>query len=216
MFKLPQHYQWSSNTTASASHALTQPSPRIWSEPLSLPVAGFELRPLHIKDAATWASYLNLPEVFQHTSWNQPNISELENLIRSYNQAHAESPLRLGIYKIDAQIGAKIDEHNQNQQLCGTLGFHSISQVNHSAELAYDLHPNFWGRGLISHSARALIEWSFTQRHYQRIQATILPENLASIKVIERLGFHYEGRLRHYRRVRGEPRDYLMYSCLPK
>ena len=204
MFKLPQHYQWSSNTTASASHALTQPSPRIWSEPLSLPVAGFELRPLHIKDAATWASYLNLPEVFQHTSWNQPSVSELEYLIRSYNQAHDESPLRLGIYQ------------QGSQELCGTVGFHSISQVNHSAELAYDLHPDFWGRGLISHSARALIEWSFTQRHYQRIQATILPENLASIKVIERLGFQYEGLLRHYRMVRGEQRDYLMHSCLPK
>ena len=204
MFKLPQHYQWSSNTTASASHALTQPTPRIWSEPLSLPIAGFELRPLHIKDAATWASYINLPEVFQHTSWNQPSVSELEYLIRSYNQVHAESPLRLGIYQ------------QGSQELCGTVGFHSISQVNHSAELAYDLHPDFWGRGLISHSARALIEWSFTQRHYQRIQATILPENLASIKVIERLGFQYEGRLRHYRMVRGEPRDYLMYSCLPK
>jgi ribosomal-protein-alanine N-acetyltransferase len=203
MFKLPQHYQWSSNTTVCTNTVLTQPSTRIWQEPLSLPVAGFELRPLHINDATTWASYLNLPEVFQHTSWNRPSVTELEHLIRSYNQAHSESPLRLGIYQ------------QSSQDLCGTVGFHSISQVNHSAELAYDLHPNFWGRGLISHSARALINWSFTQRHYQRIQATILPENRASIKVIERLGFEYEGRLRHYRMVRGEPRDYLMYSCLP-
>jgi RimJ/RimL family protein N-acetyltransferase len=178
--------------------------PPIWQEPLSLPIDGFELKPIQLSDASTWAACLNLPEVFEHTSWNMPSVSELEMLIRSYNQGHADSPLQLGIYQ------------TSDHRLCGAIGFHTISQVNHSAELAYNLHPNFWGRGLITQSARSLINWGFTHRHYQRIQATILPENLASIKVIERLGFQYEGRLRNFRMVRGEPRDYLMYSFLPK
>ncbi|MEO2219574.1 GNAT family protein [Chromobacterium vaccinii] len=45
-----------------------------------------------------------------------------------------------------------------------------------------------------------------------RIQATVLPENTRSIRVLERVGFQREGLLRSYRMVRGPSRDFWMYS----
>ena len=35
-------------------------------------------------------------------------------------------------------------------ELIGTIGFHTVSDVNRTAEIAYDLAPDYWGRGIAS------------------------------------------------------------------
>lgn len=97
-------------------------------------------------------------------------------------------------------------------QLAGTVGFHTISQINRSAELAYNLAPEYWGRKLAQGAAAALCDWAFQVMQLNRIQATVLETNLASIKVLERSGFAREGYLKAYRMVRGKPGNFWMYS----
>ena len=48
----------------------------------------------------------------------------------------------------------------------------------------------------------------------ERIQATVVDTNAASVRVLEKTGFAREGLLRGYRRVRGAPRDLWMYARL--
>jgi RimJ/RimL family protein N-acetyltransferase len=95
------------------------------------------------------------------------------------------------------------------------VGFHTVSAINRTAEITYDVDPAYWGRGIASASCAAAVRWGFTIRKFVRIQATVLEGNLGSRRVLEKCHFAYEGTMRNFRMVRGEPRDYLLYAALP-
>lgn len=158
------------------------------------------LRPLRAPDIAVWASYLNNPAVYEHTSWNHPGIEELNLYLGNESDGQPDSRLRLAV----AIKGS--------DELVGTIGFHSVVPVNKVAELAYDLQPNFWGQGIASTVGKAVVNWAHRHVGMVRVQATILESNLKSIGTIERIGFAREGLLKSYRHVRGTPRDFFMYA----
>jgi RimJ/RimL family protein N-acetyltransferase len=95
------------------------------------------------------------------------------------------------------------------------VGFHSISAVNRTAEITYGVHPNMWGKGLATSLCAGAVQWGFSVKSWVRIQATTLESNAASQRVLRKLGFSLEGKLRNFRMVREVPRDYLMFSILP-
>jgi len=166
-------------------------------------LAGFSLRPMTAVDIGDWYAYLSDPAAIEHTSWSLGSAADLAPLIAEYNGGLPGSQRRFAIHS-----GAL-------NRLVGTIGFHTISPVNKTAELAYDLHPAFWGQGIASACVKAVIAWAVAQHAYVRIQATVLDSNGASARVLEKCGFQYEGTLRRYRFVRGVPRDYAMYAWLP-
>ena len=55
-------------------------------------------------------------------------------------------------------------------------------------ELGYRLHPAFWGRGLATEGAQALIESAFERLHLDRIVATTMADNTGSWRVLESAG----------------------------
>ena len=162
----------------------------------------FHLRAIRFEDAAAWYAYLSLPEVYRLTAWNLEGVEDLQVMMRHYASEESGAPIRFAIVRCG------------DDALVGTVGFHSLSLGNHSAELAYDLSPALQGQGLATLAARTAIRWMVTSRGFNRIQATALSENLPSIRVLERCGMRFEGLLRQFRNVRGELRDYRMFSLL--
>lgn len=81
-------------------------------------------------------------------------------------------------------------------------------------EMGWILHPNFTGQGYASEAARALIDFGFTQLWANRICANCNAANLASEKVMERIGMQKEGVLRQTRKLRGEYYDSCISSIL--
>lgn len=63
------------------------------------------------------------------------------------------------------------------------------------AEIGYALHPDVGGRGLATEAARATLGLAFTTYGFHRVYARIDEENLASVRVVERLGMRQEARL---------------------
>lgn len=59
-------------------------------------------------------------------------------------------------------------------------------------ELIYVYHVDTWGRGYATEAARGMIDYVFSRTSLERIYATIHPENRASTKVAEKLGFRWE------------------------
>ncbi|MFM9936081.1 MAG: GNAT family N-acetyltransferase [Novosphingobium sp.] len=57
-------------------------------------------------------------------------------------------------------------------------------------EIGYLLDPALWGRGLACEALTAVIDRAFTVHDLPRIQADVDPRNTASIRLLERLGFH--------------------------
>lgn len=84
----------------------------------------------------------------------------------------------------------------------------------HHAELGYELHPDYWGRGFITEANRALIDYGFRELDFHRIEACPLDENTASRRLLAKLGFSYEGNLRQRLFFRGEFKDQLYFSLL--
>ena len=71
-----------------------------------------------------------------------------------------------------------------------------------------------WGKGYAIDAGRTLINYGFAVLGLHRITAAIGPDNVASITVVERLGFTREGRLREHVFTNGTWRDSLLYSVL--
>ncbi|MGH8317068.1 MAG: GNAT family N-acetyltransferase [Steroidobacteraceae bacterium] len=174
---------------------------RIESPPASR-LQGIALRQLERSDLREWYDYLCAPAVVEHTSWNVHGIEDLEPLLSQYESTAASAPCRLAI----------VDE--TRSRLAGTIGFFVISDMHRTAELAYDLAPEYWGRGIATAACRAVTEWSYDTLRLVRVQATVLETNTRSEGVLQRCDFVYEGLLRAYRMVRGVPGNFKMYSRL--
>jgi RimJ/RimL family protein N-acetyltransferase len=61
-------------------------------------------------------------------------------------------------------------------------------------ELGYWLGEPHWGRRYATEAGRALIEAAHRIPHVETIAARVLPDNLASLRVLEKLGFHRAGK----------------------
>ena len=72
--------------------------------------------------------------------------------------------------------------------LIGSAGFTGRGSPGED-ELGYALHPDWWGRGLMSEAARELLRWAFEGRGLSAVWASHYAENPASRRVIEKCGF---------------------------
>jgi [ribosomal protein S5]-alanine N-acetyltransferase len=99
-----------------------------------------------------------------------------------------------------------------SNELAGTAGFHTVSPQNATAEIAYDIAPPYWGKGIGSAVCSALVNWAHSAASIVRVQATVLESNARSVAVLERCGFQREGLLRSYRMVRGKHGNFYMYA----
>jgi ribosomal-protein-alanine N-acetyltransferase len=160
----------------------------------------FVIRPLAEQDIAHWAHYLQMEGVYEHTSWSHPTESDLRRYLGNELSQDPSGQLRLAIAT------------RSENQLAGTVGFHTLSPINRTAELAYDLHPSFWGRGLAQQAGQELVRWAHLDAGIIRVQATVLESNARSIATLERMLFVREGLLRSYKLVRGKPGNFYMYA----
>jgi [ribosomal protein S5]-alanine N-acetyltransferase len=158
------------------------------------------LRALSPEDIGTWFGYLSMPAVFEHTSWN---VKSPDDLAHYTNASESGSPSTL--FRV-------VIADRATNKLVGTMGFHTVSPDHRSAEIAYDLSPGAWGKGIASHTARIMLDWAHSHVGVVRVQATTLESNVRSMKVLDRAGFEREGLLRSFRFVRGRPGNFWMYS----
>lgn len=79
-------------------------------------------------------------------------------------------------------------------------------------EIGYSLHPRHWGRGYAPEAACAVVETAFESFGAHRVQATCWVENARSIRVLRKIGFRKEGRLRGYLKRGAWVRDEFMFA----
>ena len=81
-------------------------------------------------------------------------------------------------------------------------------------EIGFSMLPSERGKGFCSEAAQIMVDYLFLSKDIVRIQAHADTENVASQKVLEKIGFRKEGVVRKNSFVRGEWRDDYMYSIL--
>lgn len=70
----------------------------------------------------------------------------------------------------------------------GDCDLHMPNIRHRKAELVYRFNPKYWGRGYATGASKAMLHLGFTQMGLHRIEALCDARNIASIKVLEKLG----------------------------
>lgn len=79
--------------------------------------------------------------------------------------------------------------------------------------LGYSLAKSCWGQGYMTEAARAVVRYGFEEQKLALISATCYPDNPRSVRVLEKCGMSYEGRLRLAEELyNGTIQDHLCYS----
>lgn len=83
--------------------------------------------------------------------------------------------------------------HVPDGAVIGSMGFKSPPNSEGMVEIGYDIIPEYQGNGYATEMARAFIAWAFEQPSVKRITAECLPDNWASIRVLQKVGMRQVG-----------------------
>ncbi|MBE9107071.1 GNAT family N-acetyltransferase [Nostoc cf. edaphicum LEGE 07299] len=94
----------------------------------------------------------------------------------------------------------------QDNVLIGSCGFTWNSQ-EHSAEVGYELASTFWRQGIMTEAVSTILQFGFEKMGLRFVIAHVMLENIASKKLLEKLGFHSQGIQKQYTFFKGQYHD---------
>ena len=80
----------------------------------------------------------------------------------------------------------------ENPKLIGTICYFDFSSANESAEIGYELHPFYQGKGIMQEAITTVLQYGFQVLHLKAITAFPTADNASSIRLLERNGFRRE------------------------
>ncbi|WP_022919475.1 GNAT family N-acetyltransferase [Ruania albidiflava] len=96
------------------------------------------------------------------------------------------------------------------------VGQVSVAGVNRgslqSASIGYWISEHVAGRGIIPTAVAMVVDYCFTDLGLHRVEINIRPENAASLRVVEKLGFRDEGLRRAYLHIQGQWADHRSFA----
>lgn len=98
--------------------------------------------------------------------------------------------------------------------LLGVVGLDACVHLHRSCELGYWLRRDATGRGLMSESAAAAVRFAFERMNVHRIRCAAATDNYPSLRVIQRLGFRFEGIAREAEYVASRWLDHALFAKL--
>lgn len=100
-----------------------------------------------------------------------------------------------------------------NGELVGQINVSGITWGSMcSASIGYWVSERFAGQGLTPRAVALVTDYCFRELRLHRIEICIRPENTASLRVVEKLGFRYEGRRDRYIHIAGDWRDHECFA----
>jgi ribosomal-protein-alanine N-acetyltransferase len=176
----------------------------IWRPPV-LETDRLRLRPFDVADAPALFAIASNPTVTRFTTW-EPHRSVDDS--RMFISDYAGSRYLEGVpdpYAITLKGG---------DELIGATGCFWASQPNRCMEFGYWLAEPFWGRGFATEAARSLVRHAFATYEVERVQAHFIEGNVASGRVLEKVGLRFEGIRRRALFQRGLFWDLHCYAAL--
>jgi RimJ/RimL family protein N-acetyltransferase len=100
------------------------------------------------------------------------------------------------------------------ERVIGTCLLFRYDAGSNRAELGYVLGRQHWGTGLMIEALHTLVGHAFEGLGLRRLEAEVNPENKASVRILDRLGFTREGLLRQRWVTKDQPYDVAVYGLL--
>jgi [ribosomal protein S5]-alanine N-acetyltransferase len=105
-------------------------------------------------------------------------------------------------------------EFKESRRVIGYIGLWRIIFENIRAELGYSLHPDFWGKGYMKEAIGEVLRFGFNEMQIHSVEASVNPENRASIGLLKKLGFSKEAHFRENYYFDGDFIDSLIYCMV--
>ncbi|MCB1000486.1 MAG: N-acetyltransferase [Acidimicrobiales bacterium] len=164
------------------------------------------LRMATTEDLPTIAAYRNDPEVARYQDWPLPYT--LDDAVEGFRRvADLDGPA------VGRSVNVMIEHEGEvvGDVFVGIGDEHPGGAV---AFLGYTLATRHQGKGFASEAASAMVDAVFEHTPVHRIVATLDPENTASMRLLEQLGFTFEGLARQAEPIRGEWLDDMRFGLL--
>ena len=163
------------------------------------------LRDFEESDWKSIHDYASDQEVVRYMDWGPNTAEETMNFIKRAAARREEKPRRS--YDLAVILASQ-------NALIGACGIYVSNPEGREGFIGYVFNRNFWGRGYATEAAKTLLEFGFSQLNLHRIFATCDPMNIASARVLEKIGMQHEGRLREHKWAKEKWRDSLLYAIL--
>ena len=100
----------------------------------------------------------------------------------------------------------------EDDRFVGSCGFGAWDKEARSAEIGYELGRQYWRQGIMTEALTVILSFGFEQMRLQRVVAEVMLDNVASIRLLEKLGFKDEGILRQEGYWKGQYHDLRRFS----
>lgn len=132
---------------------------------------------------------------------------------KSFEETKAQMDFYDNLLKEHTGIWWKIIDRVTGQ-FAGACGMNSYSAVHEKAEIGYWLLPGFWKKGIMPEVIPIMTAYLFSNWKLHRLEAVIEEGNETSYRLVEKLGFIFEGKLRESEIKNGKHISLYMYSLL--
>jgi RimJ/RimL family protein N-acetyltransferase/quercetin dioxygenase-like cupin family protein len=153
----------------------------------SLTTRRLRLRPLDVRDAEALLSYRSDPDVARFQNWRPSRLPEARAFIAKHT-AHA--PGTKGCW---FQLAIVLRDTGE---LIGDCGLHVPEHLDHQAEVGITIAPAHQGHGFATEALGVLMDYLFEELEVHRVYGSADPRNLASLRLMEKVGMRREAHFR--------------------
>jgi ribosomal-protein-alanine N-acetyltransferase len=137
---------------------------------------------------------------WEATSPAGPTSFDIKSMVRGLLKQLERSEGMPFVIEVDGEIVGQLNVSN--------ILYGSVS----SATLGYWIAPEVAGRGVTPTAVALVTDYFFNSVGLHRIEIDIRPENEASLRVVEKLGFRYEGLKERFIHINGSWRDHFVFA----
>ncbi|MCS3869907.1 RimJ/RimL family protein N-acetyltransferase [Chryseobacterium ginsenosidimutans] len=141
------------------------------------------LRDITIEDKQAIFDYRSDSETNKFQSWIPETLEDVDRFIQRNNKEFNQPESWYQVLITDKETKAVI----------GDVGIHFFGSENLQVELGITLDKNFHGKGYASEALKGVINFLFNDLKKHRIMASVDPDNIDSLHLMERIGFRKEG-----------------------
>ncbi|PKK89233.1 MAG: GNAT family N-acetyltransferase [Candidatus Wallbacteria bacterium HGW-Wallbacteria-1] len=169
---------------------------------ISICTPRLEIRYISLNDSQLLLEYRGDESVQKFESFRPETIEEVNGFI-------TENSGDFNVEGTWCQLGVYL-----NNRLIGDIGIHFIGPDNEQCEIGYAINPSSQRQGYGRESVRHVMDYLFRVLKKHRIAASLHPENIASIHLLESIGLRREGLFRKSFKNNGVWEDDLIYAIL--
>ena len=161
------------------------------------------LREFEAGDWQAVLAYQSDSRYLRYYPWEGRTEADAHEFVGMFLSQQAEKPRRKFQFAVT---------HRDDNRLIGNCGLRLSSVEPSEADIGYELNPQFWGQGYATEAAQEMLRLGFAGFGMRRMTANCLAENIASARVLERIGMQCVACLRQTEFFKGRWWNGLRYA----